>query len=132
APWSSVYLDLGSLFGPTTLAVERTFKRCGMQNPEGNREPCDHFAYELEFLAEMHKRTASALREGNAKDAGKSLEEAMSFKETYMDPWSNTFLDTVIAGARCDAYCGTALLARGFLEIEGAFLNCETLDRGGA
>ena len=122
APWSSVYLDLGSLFGPTALAVEREFKRHGFAIPEGNREPCDHMAYELEFLAELHQAAEDARVRGDEAAAQAAYAEARAFKERFIDPWSDAFLGAVEAGARVDAYRGVALLVRGFLALEGAFL----------
>lgn len=122
APWSSVYLDLGSLFGPTALAVEREFKRRGFAIPEGNREPCDHMAYELEFLAELHQVAEDARASGDEMAARTAYAEARAFKGRFVDPWADEFLDAMEAGARVDAYRGVALFIRGFLALEEAFL----------
>ncbi|OUO95885.1 hypothetical protein B5F41_04120 [Gordonibacter sp. An232A] len=130
APWSSVYLDLGSLFGPTALAVEREFKRRGFAIPEGNREPCDHMAYELEFLAELHQVAEDARACGDEAAARTAYAEARAFKGRFVDPWADAFLDAVEAGARVDAYCGVALLIRGFLALEGAFLRTASDEPG--
>ena len=123
APWSSVYLDLGSLFGPTALAVEREFKRHGFAIPEGNREPCDPHG----LRAGVSGRAAPGGR-GRSRACGDeagprrtAYAEARAFKERFVDPWADAFLGAVEAGARVDAYRGVALLVRGFLALEGAF-----------
>lgn len=122
APWSSVYLDLGSLFGPTALAVERVFKENGLVIPEGNHEPFDHVGYEFAFVEEMHKAAERTRKEGGDPDS--SLERARSFVETYLLPWMDAFLGKVASGARTDCYRGLAELTRGLLEMEVAFLGC--------
>lgn len=120
APWSSVYLDLGSLFGPTALAVERVFKENGFAIPEGNHEPFDHIGYELAFVEEMHKAAERARAEDT--DPQPYLEQARTFIETYVLPWMDAFLGKLSSGARADCYRGLAELTRGLLAMEGAFL----------
>lgn len=134
APWSSVYLDLGSLFGPTALAVEKEFKRHGFAIPEGKHEPCDHIAYELEFLGEMHRAAEAAWQVAGGEDvpaesaaavpdsALAPLTDARAFKKTYLDPWADAFFQAVDEGARYDAYRAVASMTRGFLAIEEDFL----------
>ena len=124
APWSSVYMDLGSLFGPTALEVERVFKANGFGIPEGNHEPCDHIGYEFAFIEEMHKAAARAWDEG--RDPQPSIDQGRSFIERYMLPWTGTFLDKVAKGARTDAYRGLADLTRGLLGMEATFFGCST------
>lgn len=113
APWSSVYMDLGSLFGPTALAVRNVFKRNGFEIPEGTHEPSDHICYELAFMSEMHRAAgnndAAATREGQA------------FLKDYLLPWSDRFLERVASSARTDAYRGLAQLTQGYLELEQGF-----------
>lgn len=120
APWSSVYLDLGSLFGPTALAVERVFKENGFAIPEGNHEPFDHIGYELAFIEEMHK-AAERAREQET-DPLPYLDRASAFVKTYVLRWMDAFLGKLSSGARTDCYRGLAELTRGLLEMEATFL----------
>lgn len=120
APWSSVYLDLGSLFSPTALAVERVFKENGFAIPEGNHEPFDHIGYELAFVEEMHKAAERAREQG--ANPLPYLDQARAFVETYVLPWTDAFLGKLSSGARTDCYRGLAELTRGLLAIEAAFL----------
>lgn len=122
-PWSSVYLDRGSLFGPTTLAVEKEFKRLGFWIPEGNREPCDHIAYELQLVAELHKTAAEKLRQGDTVGGSKYLNEARHFVSTYLSPWLGDFLGLVEKHAETDFYRGLAKLTRGLVQRESEFLD---------
>ena len=120
APWSSVYLDLGSLFGPTALAVERVFKENGFAIPEGNHEPFDHIGYELAFIEEMHK-AAECAREQET-DPLPYLDRASAFVKTYVLPWMDAFLGKLSSGERTDCYRGLAELPRGLLEMEATVL----------
>lgn len=117
-------MDLGSLFGPTALAVEHVFKENGFATPEGNSEPFDHIGYEIAFLEEMHKAAAVACDEG--RDPRPYLEQGRSFIETYLLPWADAFLDKVADGARTDAYRGLSELTRGLIGMEAAFFGCCT------
>lgn len=126
-PWSSCYIDKKGVFGPTERQVAEAFRRQGLEIPEGRREPSDHVAYELQFLAEMHKRALEALNDESAGEGVSDgslafLQEAASFKARYIDTWFGMFLNDVEKGARADVYKGVALMTRGFLELETSFL----------
>lgn len=117
-PWSSVYLDTGGLFGPTSLKVEEKFKSFGFQIPEGNHEPYDHIAYELEFIAEMNKKAAAALCRGEGEEALKFIEEEKHFMDTYLFPWLDQFIRLIQENARTDFYRGLAILSLGLARMQ--------------
>ncbi len=124
-PWSSVYVDPSAvLFGPTAQAVRSEFERHGLAIPEGQREPSDHIAYELQFLAEMHWRANASWGEdaSPSPQARDALEDARSFKEKFLDIWGDKFLGNVEQGSRVDVYRGVASLTRGYLALEGEWL----------
>jgi TorA maturation chaperone TorD len=122
-PWSSVYMDGGSLFGPTALAVEKEFKRLGFWIPEGNHEPCDHIAYELQLVAELNKKAAEKLREGDEAGGSQFLNDARQFINTYLSPWLPDFLGRVEEHAETGFYDGLAKLTRGLVQMESGFLD---------
>lgn len=118
APWSSVYMDLGSLFGPTALAVEGEFKRWGLVTPEGNHEPFDHIGYEFAFLAEMHRGLAA---DPAGPEVDQRLAAGKAFVGRFMEPWVGALCDRIGEGARTPMYQGLAELTRGLLAWEGRF-----------
>jgi len=130
-PWSSVYMDRGALFGPTALAVEKEFKRFGFWIPEGNHEPCDHIAYEIQFVAELNKIVAENLRQANETEGFKYLNEAKSFIDTYLSPWLGGFLGLVEKHAETDFYRGLARLTCGLVRLESGFLDDITHQEAG-
>lgn len=134
-PWSSCYLDGDSLFGPHAQAVEREFAKFGYEIPEGHHEPSDHIAYEIQFLAELHKKAVEAWNVDGAEESGgpvpeealSHLREASDFKHRFLDGWTGEFLARVESKSRVDVYRGVAGMTRGYLELEEAFLNLPAL-----
>lgn len=122
APWSSVYMDKGSLFGPTEQRVEIELKRFGLTNPEGHREPCDHIAYELQFIADLHTRAGEAQSANNREAYLTYLGEAKDFYETYLTPWIDAFCTCVEEHAQSEFYRGLACLTWGVKAWELDFL----------
>jgi TorA maturation chaperone TorD len=129
-PWSSVYLDRGLLFGPTTFEVEREFRRHGFWIPEGDHEPCDHISYELQFIAEMDKKAAEELRQGDLETAMSSLEEGTHFVRTYLLPWADKFSERVQQHAATGLYQGLAILTTGLIGLQAGPLNIAIQDEG--
>ncbi len=126
SPWSSVYMDRGLLFGPTALAVEAEFKRLGFWIPEGNHEPCDHIAYELQFVGELNKKAVEKFGQGNEAGGCESLSRAKQFIDEYVSPWLGEFLERVEKHAETDFYRGLAKLTSGVVRLESEFLDAVT------
>ena len=145
-PWSSVYADRGSLFSETEQVVEAEFRRHGLINPEGHHEPCDHIAYELQFVADVLGRAVAddgvdagsaadaakleagdaAAREAAGDGAGVDAEalvgDAAAFLERFVAPWSDAFLDDVRAGSRALFYPALADFTRGAIAVQRELL----------
>ena len=119
APWGSVYLDRGNLFGPTTFEVERLFKEHGFDIPEGRTEPVDHMAYELAFLAEANRRLAADPDDPEAFALG------AGFLSRYLRPWAGELCARIERGARTDVYRGLASLTRGLVDLEAQAFGLE-------
>ena len=127
APWSSVYLDRGLLFGPAEQKTERAMLAQGLRIPEGHREPCDHFAYELSFVSEMHLRAARALDAGDGDRAAEAAEAGRAFMQSQLLPWAGPFAERVRASARTALYPDLADVAVAALRADAEFL--ESLGR---
>ena len=106
APWSSVYLDKGLLFGPSEQSVEMAMRSRGLGIPEGHREPCDHVAYELAFAGELHGRAAEFLEKGDIDAAQGEMAACLDFVRTYLQPWLPAFAEKVKGNARTGLYPG--------------------------
>lgn len=121
-PWGSVYLDRrGMLFGPSEQKVQDFMERCGLKKASEEHAPCDHFAIELQFVAELGKRTVAALpTDGEA--ARRDLAGASEFVGSYVATWHERFLSLVEANAETSFYQGLALFARGVIDQQNAWL----------
>lgn len=121
-PWGSVYLDRrGLLFGPSEQKVQDIFERHGLRKAGEQNEPCDHFALELQFTAELGKRAIVALPHDPAM-AGRLLKDAGDFLETYVASWHERFLGLVESHAETAFYQGLASFARGVVDQQTAWL----------
>ncbi|WP_281655061.1 molecular chaperone [Eggerthella sinensis] len=121
-PWGSVYLDRrGMLFGPSEQKVQDFMERFGLRKASEEHAPCDHFAIELQFVAELGKRAVAALPE-DGQAARRDLAGATEFMDAYVATWHGRFLGLVEHHAETAFYQGLAMFARGVIEQQLAWL----------
>jgi TorA maturation chaperone TorD len=116
-PWSSIYLDIGMLNGPSAQAVAETYRRNGVQISSQGSEPADHIAYELTFVAELCRRIRSSVDTQDYDQAAQSLLVIQGFCSEHLSKWIEPFCDRVQNNAQTDLYRGLALLARGVVNL---------------
>ena len=106
-PYGSVYLEKKrEVMGETTLEVIRFYQDAGLQVEE--REPADHIAIELEFMAYLHNRETAALRNGSTEEADRYTHLRRNFFSTCLNPWVAEFCRTVRAGTNNGFYLALA------------------------
>lgn len=118
APWSSIYMDKGFLFGPTARRVEEFIRKAGFQIPESSYEPFDHIAYELQFVAELNRKIVEKVVSDDEPKVIELLKELEYFIATFLAPWIETFLKTVENKAETDLYVGLSRVTRGIISLE--------------
>jgi TorA maturation chaperone TorD len=116
-PWSSVYLDSGMLNGPSAQAVAQTYRRTGVQIQNPGKEPADHIAYEMTFIAELSRRIQSALDTQEYDRAQQTLLVLHKFCSEHLMQWIELFCDRVEEHAQTDLYRGLAKLTRGVVHL---------------
>lgn len=121
-PWGSVYMDSGSLFGPSTSEVRERFRQIGLQVPSVGQDPEDHIGFELSFLSAVNQRVAGVAAEGEGAEALKLGAMGWDFIERLMEPWIGSFLDKVGKNAKTGFYRGLVQLTGGLVEVEKAAL----------
>ena len=67
--------DYSMFVSPCALHAEQVYKEAGVRVREGKREPADHMATELEFMAFLCRKTAEALA-GSCAGAKSERQEA--------------------------------------------------------
>lgn len=80
---ASVHLD-GALLGASSLALEESYRRHGLQPSEELRDLSDHLARLFEFVALLFARAAEA---GEAGQAAALAAEAREFSAVFLRPW---------------------------------------------
>lgn len=121
-PWGSVHLDRrGMIFGPSEQKVQDFMEARGLKKATDEHVPCDHFAIELQFVAELEKR-AIAARQSDAQEVKRDLADAAGFLETYVATWHERFLNLVEGHAETTFYQGLALFARGVVDQQLSWL----------
>ena len=116
APWESVYRSKTKLtFQEPTLAVRALYERFGFESPTIHREPDDHLALELDFLAALSGLAAEAAAQGNGERLVTCVEAQQAFLEEHLLAWAPRCLAFVVEHAETDYYRGAARLALGSL-----------------
>lgn len=96
-PYASYYLDGAfQLGGPTTVAVERCYRQCGMVLAGEPRRPGDHLATMLEFVSALLERGSN----GDEDAAG----QAASFCRAYLNGWVREFARLTSSRAKTEFY----------------------------
>jgi TorA maturation chaperone TorD len=109
--WESVWTtEERLLFADCTTAVEQDFNRFGFECPGAGREPSDHLAYELAFIAALLARAADHARSRETDAARRHVEAAAQFLDQHLARWAPACLAEVAEHARSDFYRGVALL----------------------
>jgi len=116
APWESVYFtEERTIFQKQTLQVREWYRKFGLQSGKLYKEPDDHIALELSFIAHLASLGLKALE--NKDDAGleKSLQAQRQFLHDHTLRWMKFWSGSVEKHAKTDLYRGIAILTRGTL-----------------
>lgn len=110
--WESVWREKdGLLFGDTTLEVQRHFRQAGFVNPAEGREPDDHLALELSFLAALLARAGTAADQGDQDAAEHYRRLAADFMTAHPARWAADCLREIRQRAATPFYEAIATLA---------------------
>lgn len=110
-PWGSVYLsEEGLLFDEQTMAVRAAYARHGLEVPHLNRDPDDHIALELTFLATLLARALDAEEAGDTATANGLLAEHDTFCRDHLLPFAPEFFARVEQHASTHFYRGVGVL----------------------
>lgn len=116
-PWESVHRSRDRLlFEAETLQVREWYARFGLAAPRLNREPDDHVALELEFLAALAERALTALEEDRPDDATALVEAHQAFLAEHVLPWVPALMEMIRENAETSFHTGVAELVTGALE----------------
>ncbi len=115
--WESVYFsEARQTFQQETLDVRAYFERLGLQINSSNKEPEDHIAFELTFIARCAELAVEASERQDAAALAELLSTQRAFLENHLLRWGCKWAELVRDHARTDFYRGLALLVSGGLK----------------
>ncbi|MDF2627891.1 MAG: hypothetical protein K0R39_1722 [Symbiobacteriaceae bacterium] len=118
-PWESVYLDREHvLLGEDTLKVRALYARFGLAASDPSRQPDDHLALQLQFLAALAARTAERLTAGDEPGARALLEGQRECLEDHLLRWTHQFTARAESASETGFYGALARLTLGLLRYD--------------
>ena len=104
SPYGSVYLDEGgTVMGPSTMQVARTYRMAGVTPDPESGEPPDHISTELEFLHYMASLESQADALGDRDEFERLRMLRTKFLHESLNPWVGEFTRRIREGT-CEAY----------------------------
>lgn len=84
--------------------------------------PEDHLSFEFDFMADLCKRMADALQQGDRAEAVRLFGVQDAFHHDHQANWVTKFCDTVQGCCRTDFYRGFAQITDAFVKMEDELL----------
>ena len=123
-PYESVYTSEGGLMMQDAYSeVLRVYRGAGFAKNPGFKEPEDHLAVELAFMALLCGRAVEALRAGDEAGAERQLRAQAAFLEQHLLNWIDRFAADVRKAAEGGFYYNLAMFTEGFLNADAAELS---------
>lgn len=118
-PYESVYTSKERLVMQEARdQVLAEYREEGLERNQCFREPEDHIAIELEFMARLCRKTAACLRAGDTATARRYLEKQRGFLKQHLLVWAPDFCKDVQQTAKTDFYKGIAEITAEHLSLE--------------
>jgi putative dimethyl sulfoxide reductase chaperone len=104
-PYESVYRTEDHLvMGETTLEVRRAYREANLVVRKTFKEPEDHIATELEYLAALQGRCLDALEKDDPREVQRLVHQEQSFAENHLLLWVPEFCKRIREGARMEFF----------------------------
>lgn len=115
-PYESVYRSKEHLlFEEQTFEVRNAYREFGLEAPALNREPDDHIALELSFLAHVCTRALDAMEAGDDLALDRCLAAEQAFLADHLLQFGPQCLQWMAERAETGFYRGIAALGSGVL-----------------
>jgi putative dimethyl sulfoxide reductase chaperone len=121
-PYESVYLSQeGIIMGESRDKVLKMYLKEGLQKMDWFKEPEDHIAIELEFMAFLCLKMQEALSAGSLDTVLRLIETQRDFFEKHLKSWVPKFCDDIIKHAfKYDFYQAMANITKRYILLEEA------------
>lgn len=101
---------------PAALDAERCYKKAGLILSKEVREPADHMATEMEFMAYLHMQKAKALHENNTEKRSEIEGVIEEFTDIHLKKWALAFFEKCITSSHHPAYKIFGEIGKVFME----------------
>lgn len=128
-PYGSLYID-GVLMGPSTLDVVRLYREHGLIVPQSWREPADHIAVELSFMAHLSGSTQEAIGQRKLTEAQRLLKSQETFLDRHLGRWAHIMADRLAGAARCHLYRFVAVFLPSWLALDAEVVRARVRTTG--
>ena len=124
-PYESVYLSPNRcLMDEPYDQVIKEYRAYGVRKATNFKEPEDHLAVELAFMARLCEDTATAFGQADLSKGTELLPAQRRFLEAHLLSWVPAFTEDVLRGARTEVYQNVAKFTRAFISFDHQLLAC--------
>ncbi|MDR1713717.1 MAG: molecular chaperone TorD family protein [Coriobacteriales bacterium] len=118
-PYASVFIgELAELYQKPRAEVFKLFREEGMSLKSGVNLPEDHISFELEFLAILSDRAATALADGDKAAAVRDLELSRDFINEHILTWYGLLAERAAQLLQTRFYRGLLKATQGYLDLD--------------
>jgi len=120
-PYGSIYLD-GVLMGPSALDAVRCYRSEDLRVAASWREPPDHIAVELGFMARLSVVYSSAADANNTSEAARLLRIQAEFLRDHLGRWGPAFAERLRQATSCHLFRFLSGFLPLWLSLDGELL----------
>jgi anaerobic sulfite reductase subunit A len=118
-PSESYYLTEGQLIMQQPRDdVLKFYRAMGVDRAGGFKEPEDHIALELQFMAHLCDKTNTALKDSNFKDAKTYLDAQRNFLDEHLGKWVPKLTSDILKSARHELYRAIAKITMAYVDAD--------------
>ena len=118
-PSESYYLTEGQLIMQQPRDdVLKLYRAMGVDRAGEFKEPEDHIALELQFMAHLCDKTNAALKDSNFKDAKKYLNAQRNFLDEHLGKWVPKLTSDMLKSARHEFYRAIAKITKAYVDAD--------------
>jgi len=123
-PYESVYLSREKIaMREPWCEVMNIYCQEGLAKKDSVKEPEDHIAYELEFMAHICQKVVEQVERSDNKEVTRLLKTQKDFLENHLLLWLPTFCDDVVNGSRkLEFYKLIAVILERFIFLDSQYL----------
>lgn len=103
--------------------VLRAYWDAGVDKEKKFKEPADHIAIELQFMAYLCRKTAETLGKNEKDEARKYLKMQKDFLKKHLSLWVSPFVKDILETAEVDFYKGVAIITKRFVELDNSMID---------